>query len=253
MKHRRPPESQLTAVFDDLAAGWTELYRTRPDFRARLEAVGALLTTVLRRYDQPLVLDLGGGTGIFANIASQWAGHVVVVDRSQAMAQTGVRDADAASHRIADAGLAAGGGPVSRVVGDAASVPLLPSRFDVIVCVAVLEWLTDVDGAVAEIADLLSPGGVVVFSVPRPQSLFRRLDPVIDRAASLLGLVRDAGWARSRRYSAARPHGSSPPWREALTRNGLRVASSEDLASGTKGWRVWLRPSQFIVAARTEP
>ena len=246
MKHQRPPKSQVTAVFDDLATGWTELYRMS-------SAVGALLATVLRRYDQPLVLDLGGGTGIFANIASQWAGHVVVVDRSQAMAQTGVRDTEAASRRIADAGLAADRGSVSRLVGDASSVPLLPSRFDVIVCVAVLEWLTDVDRAIAEIADLLSPDGVVVFSVPRPQSLFRRLDPVIDGAASLLGPVRDAGWARSRRYSAARPHGSSPPWREALKRHGLRVTSSEDLAFGTSGWRAWLLPTQLVVAARSEP
>ena len=122
-----------------------------------------------------------------------------------------------------------------------------------IVCVALLEWVADLDRTVAEVAELLTPGGVFLFSVPRPQSFVRRPERVVDLAARLVGRLLDPAWARRRRYSMARPHGSAPPWREALERHGLAVASAQALAYGTSGWRARVRSNQLIFAEPKAP
>jgi SAM-dependent methyltransferase len=105
------------------------------------------------------VVDVGGGTGGFAVPLAEAGHRVVVVDPSL--------DALAAlERRSAEAQLAAPGGAtgsVQAVQGDAAQlVPLLPpASADLVLCHGVLEVADDPGAALAGVAAVLRPGGVV--------------------------------------------------------------------------------------------
>lgn len=69
----------------------------------------------------------------------------------------------------------------AQVIDDAASLPFPDGSFDVAVCVEVLEHLLRPDFAVAEIARVLSPSGVLVVTVPNAVFWRRRTDLVLGR------------------------------------------------------------------------
>jgi S-adenosylmethionine-dependent methyltransferase len=127
-------------------AVWAQLY----------EALAALSTSTGRRVLD--IVDLGGGSGVFAVPLARVGHRVTVVDPSPNALATLAR-------RAAEAGVA---DQVSGVQGDAAGLAgmagpggvLGPDGVDVVVCHGVLEVVDDVDGAVTAIAAALRPGGV---------------------------------------------------------------------------------------------
>jgi len=96
------------------------------------------------------VLDIGCGDGTYALGAALAGARVTGVDRSAAVVE-------AARRRAADAGL-----PLELHVADALTLPFPPERFDVVLAVTVLCFVLDPPRAVAEMARVLRPGGVVV-------------------------------------------------------------------------------------------
>ncbi|MFH1886796.1 MAG: class I SAM-dependent methyltransferase [Pseudomonadota bacterium] len=109
------------------------------------------------------VLDVGCGTGRHSWEAAKLPGvHVTAADRDP--------------ERLARArGMFVlmymegqwGGGPVGLVCVDAAALPFPGGHFDLVICSEVLEHLPDDRAAVAELARVLKPGGVLAVSVPR--------------------------------------------------------------------------------------
>ncbi len=99
------------------------------------------------------VLDLGCGEGQLGRlVGADGAPAVVGVDR--------------AWNQIVEA--VARGGGVHCVQGDAAALPLADRSFDAVVASLVLEHLEDLDGAVAEVARVLGPGGRFVLFLNHP-------------------------------------------------------------------------------------
>jgi len=124
------------------------------------------------------VLDIGCGDGTYALGAARAGARVTAVDRSAAVVE-------AARRRAADAGL-----PLELYVADALTLPFRPNRFDVVLAVTVLCFVPDPLRAVAEMARVLRPGGVLVLGE----------------------LARWSTWAAWRRLRA---WAGSPTWRAA--------------------------------------
>jgi ubiquinone/menaquinone biosynthesis C-methylase UbiE len=126
-------------------------------------------------------LDLGCGSGTYLPLLAGRADEVVAVDFSPVML---------VEARKACAGLA-----VTYVEGDATSVPLPDSSFDVVICIGVLEYLPDTLRGLREIGRLLRPGGSAVVSVPNARSAWRLAErvhgPVMRRLRRLIGRRRD--------------------------------------------------------------
>ncbi|PZF79159.1 class I SAM-dependent methyltransferase [Jiangella anatolica] len=119
---------------------WTQLY----------EALAALSTSTGRR--ELDIVDLGGGSGVFAVPLARIGHRVTVVDPSPNALATLAR-------RAAEEGV---GDQISAVQGDAAGLAGVvgPDGADVVLCHGVLEVVDDVGGAVTAIAAALRPGGV---------------------------------------------------------------------------------------------
>lgn len=114
------------------------------------------------------VVDLGGGTGGFAVPVAEMGHRVTVVDPSpDALAALG--------RRASEAGVAA---RVRAVQGDADTLVEVvgASSADLVLCHGVLEYVEDVGAALAQVTEVLRPGGIASVLV------VQRLGTVLARA-----------------------------------------------------------------------
>jgi S-adenosylmethionine-dependent methyltransferase len=156
--------------------------RTRPRTAVRTavvwEVLRAALADLAAELDTLQVVDIGGGTGGFAVPLAELGYSVVVVDPSP--------DALAAlERRAAETGTSA---LVSGVQGDANDLVALigPDSTDAVVCHSVLEVVDDPADALAAIATVLRPGGVVSVLAAN------RIAAVLARVAA--GRLAEARW-----------------------------------------------------------
>jgi 2-polyprenyl-6-hydroxyphenyl methylase/3-demethylubiquinone-9 3-methyltransferase len=137
-------------------------YIVSRSFKERVTTWRALLSEHLRPSD--CVLDAGCGAGTIAAEAAQFCAHVHAVDASAEMTRL--------ARRLA----------LPRVDVETASIETLslrPARYDVILSSSVLEYLDDLDAEVARLADLLKPGGHLIFSLPNADSYHRWLERAV--------------------------------------------------------------------------
>jgi SAM-dependent methyltransferase len=118
---------------------------------ARLPAGGA-----------PHVLDAGAGRGTLAARLAALGYRVTALDESAAF--------------VAYARQRWGGRHLRLVRGDVVRLPFTPAAFDAAVCGEVLEHVADDAAAVAELARVLRPGGVLVATVPAGARAYSWLD-----------------------------------------------------------------------------
>jgi ubiquinone biosynthesis O-methyltransferase len=98
-----------------------------------------------------VVLDLGAGGGFMAEALALRGATVSGVDPSEKAVHA------AKSHAIAT------GLTIEYRVGVGESLPFPPSAFDIVVCVDVLEHVTDLDAVIHEVRRVLRPNGVFLF------------------------------------------------------------------------------------------
>ncbi|MHA6626831.1 class I SAM-dependent methyltransferase [Pseudonocardia sichuanensis] len=99
----------------------------------------------------PDVLEIGAGPGLVTDLLVQRAPQVTAVELDPDLA-------DALRRRMV-------GRPVEVVTADATAMPLPSARFSAVACFTMLHHIPDVDGqdrALAEIARVLRPGGLLV-------------------------------------------------------------------------------------------
>jgi arsenite methyltransferase len=161
--------SQL--VFDDSLAEQLEvMYRTRDVLRRR-----ALIREALDAQPGERVLDIGCGPGFYvAELLDEVGaeGSVVGVDGSAAMLAV-------AAHRCD------GHANVAFRQADVLSLPVEDASFDRALCVQVLEYVQDVQAALAEMHRALRPGGrLVVWDVDWATVSWHSSDP--DRMAHVM-------------------------------------------------------------------
>ncbi len=179
-----------TAAYSAAAARWA----AGPD-RVYYRPLAAELVRVLAGaldgpLDGRLVLDAGAGTGAVSAELRAAGARVVAIDRAAGMLAHGRGDRPPA------------------VVADASAVPVRPGACDAVAAGCLLAHLADPAAAVAALAAVVAPGGVVVASA-FPTSWRDELKAVVEVA-----LVA-AGW---------RP----PPWYAALKEQGESATGARD-------------------------
>jgi len=141
------------------------------------------------------VLDVGCGDGTYAVAAARAGARVTAVDRLAAAVEAARRNA-------ADAAV-----PLELRVADALALPFPGERFDVVLAVTVLCFVPEPRRAVAEMARVLRPGGVLVLGE-------------LGRWSMWAAWRRLRAWAGSRTWQAAR-FWTTAELRELLHQAGL--------------------------------
>ena len=234
--------------FDEVAASWIRRYAERPSFRHRLVTVGAVVREVVADYDRPAVLDFGGGPGVFSLVASEGAGSVLCLDVSAPMVQAGAQEESAAVSLVRGAGHEPAPDRIQRMVGtlDAVGEPE-GGAFDVVLAIAVLEYLPDPERILMALATRLRPGGRLVLTVPNERSWFRRTESLAGSLGAGAGTVLRSERLRSRAYAATRPHGNRVPWRGGADASSLVLERIAPLALAASGLLAHIRATQIVV------
>ena len=229
--------------FDERAATWAERYRSHPSFRSRLAVVGNAVDDELAGRPDARVLDYGGGPGLFAELAGQRATEVVCIDRSPSMIEWGQQHRSELRSLLTDAGFARTPGDVRRQVGDEQSIPAIGS-FDVILAIAVLEYVDDPVGVIGALATALRPGGALLATVPNPRSPVRWAQRIAGPVAAVV--TGRPGRLADQSFATIRPHGDRVPWGRAAAAAGLDVTATTPVPLGDRGSRTWLHPNTLI-------
>jgi 2-polyprenyl-3-methyl-5-hydroxy-6-metoxy-1,4-benzoquinol methylase len=258
---RNPPEHRLSVqeantahqenvddTYNAVGDGWLDRYLTEPSFQARLVHVSGEIAALLQPNASATVLDFGGGAGTFSAIASSSASRVLCLDRAEKMLRTDAVHDEVLAEIARTVGATYHPERVIRVVGDLKSVSCTPSpQFDLVMAIAVLEYIADVATTVATLAALTRRGGHLLVTVPNPRSLVRMWQHVrlkVAAAASHIGVNRGAGLLA---YEGLRPFGSNVPWREALDRVGVSDLRVSKIPQTLRGLRKWTRPNLLVV------
>ena len=159
---------------EEIAAGWTAGY-ARGGFARRLDLIRVILTGHVRPDDS--WVDLGCGSGVLSKELLALGASVVAVDGSPRMLSH-------ARERIGSEYA----GRVSWIQSDVQSIDALKNgAFDGVLCSSVVEYLDRPDALLKEIARILSPGGVLVISLPPTLSVVRVLQKGFRAFMSMFG------------------------------------------------------------------
>ncbi|WP_165938419.1 class I SAM-dependent methyltransferase [Parafrankia sp. BMG5.11] len=236
--------------FDQIASSWVDRYADHPSFQERLRVVAHVVESLLAGVDCPWVFDFGGGPGIFSLLCSDRASFVLDLDPSLEMLRAGV-SGHAAMEAVLGRATLTPPRVVRRAAGtlDAVSVNA-DGRFDLVLAIAVLEYLEDPGGAVARLARLLRPGGALLLTVPRARSIARRTERLMGHI--MVGTERDSDLhpRPPRSYTRLRPYGDRVPWDTAVASVGLRIELRRPLALASAGPMSYMRPNDIVVLRR---
>lgn len=119
------------------------------------------VAAMLDRVTSGPVLDVGCGPGVMADTVRRRGFLYVGVDASPAMIRS-------ARERSSEAGRLEFG------IADIAALPFATGCFGAVLCMGVLEYLDDAEGAVDEMVRATRPGGLVVMTLPNSASPYRR-------------------------------------------------------------------------------
>lgn len=144
---------------------------------------------------------------------------------------------------LAEAGFARAPGDVRRQVGDEQSLPARGS-FDVILAIAVLEYVGDPVGVIGALATALRPGGTLLATVPNPRSPVRWAQRIAGPVAAVT--TGRPGRIADQSFATIRPHGDRVPWSRAASAAGLDVVATTPVPLGDRGSRTWLHPNTLI-------
>ena len=150
-------QQDADAFFADAAEKWESIRHELYGHRFTTDAMLALLSPTWT------IADLGCGSGILSNELAPFAKKVIGIDNSEPMLIAAQQRTEQTNN-------------VELRKGDLTALPIEDGSVDATLCVIVLTYLKDVDGAIREMARVLKPGGraVVVDLLAHNRDPFRR-------------------------------------------------------------------------------
>lgn len=124
--------------------------------------------------------------------------------------------------------------------------PAARGRFDLVLAIAVLEYVEDAHATLARLGELLAPDGTLVLTVPDARAPLRRAERRLAPALSRASRATTARRVRDRAYTDLRPHGDAVPWRSAAVTARLTVDAAWPLALGDRAPWSWARPNTIV-------
>ena len=176
------PTASVVEHFDKLSAnrGWSHLYEVTDGksyhFHVRRARVLELLPERLGR-----VLDVGCGPGVMVNAVLERGGSFEGRDLSPEMVAESIEKFGHLPN-------------VNFKTGDIEKIDLPDASCDQVLAMAVIEYLSSPDKAMAEISRVLKPGGVAVITIPKRRHIDKTM---VSLATPFRALARIAGMATS--------------------------------------------------------
>jgi SAM-dependent methyltransferase len=170
-------------------AAWSDTYDDPGNPVVAIEEPA--VRAVLDRRPPGRVLDAACGTGRHGEYLARSGHEIVGVD---------------CTHEMLVRARSRPGRPVL-AEGDLRALPFVDGRFDLVVCGLALAHIAALDGAVAELARVLAPGGHLVVSVLHPFLAQLGWHAPFEDAAGRRGFVREHGHSHSDYLSAFRRAG----------------------------------------------
>ena len=161
--------TETADFFSRLAPDFARQYQTSPDFRARFDLWCELITRHGR--DKRTAFDAGCGPGFFSFFMAEKGMRVVGVDASdQMIVMCDKRRAETAAQNVE-----------FHLAQLPMTTPIVAGPFDIVISSSVLEYIAAMPEALSQLSGLLSPGGIMIVSMPNRESWYRRLERVIFR------------------------------------------------------------------------
>jgi ubiquinone/menaquinone biosynthesis C-methylase UbiE len=182
-----PSQSEhVRDLFNKRATAWSELYRENQKLVWRLEE---FYTGLAKHVPQPAkVLDFGCGAGNLATSLYVHGYQVTACDIAEKMIAEARETFVATSIEWVN------------LPTEWQRLPFADNAFDGVIASSVFEYLADLDLAFGELARVLRPGGVVVFSVPNMEHRERKFEQWVSRLATgrwIHGLARSIPQVRN--------------------------------------------------------
>jgi ubiquinone/menaquinone biosynthesis C-methylase UbiE len=205
---------QVKRLFDAKAAVWSAKYAPGGALISRMVRFGAALEEYAPTAGR--VLDLGCGTGHLAHAAAAAGMRVTGCDISvEMLRRASEQDVSGAIEWL-------------QLETGWSKLPFGTATFDAIIAASVLEYVDNPDRVLDECARVLSPGGILICTVPNPIHPLRWME----RAARLLTLVPWAlaaggRWPRMTNYlvylQVSRNRHMAAWWSAAAAQHGLQA------------------------------
>jgi 2-polyprenyl-3-methyl-5-hydroxy-6-metoxy-1,4-benzoquinol methylase len=155
--------STTASYFDKRSDEWEDLYKQDPRFARRYQLLTKFIAPLLKQYGVKRALDYGCGTGLFSRWLAKEGVEVVGLDFSP--------------HMIAKAN------DLSRDLNgltfttDLSQISV--AKFDAILTLSVLEYISDVDRLLNAFSSSTRSGGLLIASIPNPNGVIRRMESLI--------------------------------------------------------------------------
>ena len=209
---------EVLRLFEAKAEDWAAKYAPDGPLIGRLASLSAAVSQYAQAGDR--VLDLGCGTGELAGALAAAGLRVTGCDISPQMLRRAAQDHDRCAGWV-------------RLEPDWRRLPFASAAFEVVVAASVLEYVAEPRTVLSACARVLTPGGVMLYTVPDLRHPVRWVEWCAQRLATVTGEPSGdsarSRWHRYRAYLRASRQRHRLKWWLAVSRSvGMRSVPSPD-------------------------